>query len=853
MEAFALYLLKSVIWLTGFALIYFLFLRNERFFSLKRYYLVAGILISLIFPLFTFHYQVDMPAPAGNFPDLIPSKTEITPSVQTVLSDKQFDFRYILLFVYFSGILFFVFRALKNSSLLLKTINKTKVNGLKPTKIVRTSDFSSSFSFFNYVFINPSVDGKELDVIMNHELVHVNQKHWLDLLLVELLRMIQWINPFAWIYSGFIRQNHEYIADEMALKQTPDPAVYKAVLVNQLFGSKVFSLSNSFNYSLNKKRFDMMKKIIISPYRKMRLLLVLPVFAFVFYAFARPEYHYVTPSGSQMNPALTSESIQKEVKGIVVNEQGTPLQGVTIVVEKSLAGVITDAKGRFAISRIPDGSSLIFSFKGYKTYTLPPLIASNSALYVKLVKDPDYREQAEIRIRNTDGSEAKPLIVVDGVINEKQDLKEISPNTILSMNILKDKASTDKYGDKGKDGVIEITTKKNTSEAQAETSRASAINQKIIKGTVINAEGQPIEKVAINTTGTAGNVFATETGKDGRFELNNVQADASLMFFCRGYKPLSLKPDFSKDMTIKMEKDPDYKAPATIQRPNPLVVLDGVITDKNYRDVYKELGYNMGILKNLMGKEATDKYGEKGANGVIEITTRKKALEMGLNPPYPRLAAQDFPTFEGKDQLLFYEWVTERVKYPPEATAKKAEGYVTVNFTIEMDGTITNLKSVGTTDPVLNNEVIRVIKTSPKWDPPKNSEINEPYNSSVTVGFKLPDQIVKQLPFVVVEEMPMYPGGEAALLKFIADNTKYPEAAKADTIQGKVIVRFIVNTEGNTEGISVLKGVHPLLDAEAVRVIKLLSGFKPGMQGGKGVNVWYMVPVNFTLPYTKKK
>jgi TonB family protein len=104
----------------------------------------------------------------------------------------------------------------------------------------------------------------------------------------------------------------------------------------------------------------------------------------------------------------------------------------------------------------------------------------------------------------------------------------------------------------------------------------------------------------------------------------------------------------------------------------------------------------------------------------------------------------------------------------------------------------------------------------------------------------------------VVEEMPMYPGGEGELLKFIAENKKYPEAAKADTIQGKVIVRFIVNTEGNTEGITVLKGVHPLLDAEAVRVVKLLSGFKPGMQGGKAVNVWYMVPINFTLPYTKK-
>ena len=404
----------------------------------------------------------------------------MVPAIQPVQDAKKFDFRSLLLLVYLTGILLFAFNAIRQIMKLARTINKTKTSNSDRTKVIRTYGFSGSFSFFNYVFINPSVDEKELDVIMNHELVHVNQKHWIDLVLVELLRIIQWINPFVWIYNGFIRQNHEYIADEVAIQQTPDPAVYKAVLVNQLFGSKVFSLSNSFNYSLDKKRFDMMKKTVAPPYRKLRLLIVLPVFAIIFYAFASPEFSYVTPSGPEMNPSLTSVEIQKEAKGIVVNDEGKPLQGVSIVVAKSLSGAITDAKGRFAVSKIPNGSSLIFSCKGYKTYTMPPLIASNSALYIRLVKDPDYKEQAEIRIRNADGSEAKPLIVVDGLINEKQDLKEINPNTIASINILKDKPATDKYGDKAKDGVIEITT-----------------YQKIVKGIVVNAEGKPIEGVAI--------------------------------------------------------------------------------------------------------------------------------------------------------------------------------------------------------------------------------------------------------------------------------------------------------------------------------------------------------------------
>jgi TonB family protein len=111
----------------------------------------------------------------------------------------------------------------------------------------------------------------------------------------------------------------------------------------------------------------------------------------------------------------------------------------------------------------------------------------------------------------------------------------------------------------------------------------------------------------------------------------------------------------------------------------------------------------------------------------------------------------------------------------------------------------------------------------------------------------LPDQILADAPFVVVEKMPMYPGGDVELLNFIKNNTRYPDAAKAKKIQGRVIVRFVVSAEGNAEGVSVLKGVDPLLDAEAIRVTSMLTGFKPGLQGGKPVNVWYMAPVNFSI------
>ena len=102
-------------------------------------------------------------------------------------------------------------------------------------------------------------------------------------------------------------------------------------------------------------------------------------------------------------------------------------------------------------------------------------------------------------------------------------------------------------------------------------------------------------------------------------------------------------------------------------------------------------------------------------------------------------------------------------------------------------------------------------------------------------------------PFYVVEEMPMFPGGDAEIQRYIGANVVYPEVAKENNIQGRVIMKFCVTPAGGVDQISVLKGVDPELDAEVIRVLKTLPKFKPGKQGGKPVPVWYTIPINFKL------
>jgi len=101
--------------------------------------------------------------------------------------------------------------------------------------------------------------------------------------------------------------------------------------------------------------------------------------------------------------------------------------------------------------------------------------------------------------------------------------------------------------------------------------------------------------------------------------------------------------------------------------------------------------------------------------------------------------------------------------------------------------------------------------------------------------------------FMVVENMPEFPGGDLGLMKFIQKNVRYPAIAKEYNITGKVYVSFIVDKKGNVTNVKIVRGVDKNLDAEAVRVVSSLPKYKPGKQRGKAVRVMFTIPINFTL------
>ena len=113
----------------------------------------------------------------------------------------------------------------------------------------------------------------------------------------------------------------------------------------------------------------------------------------------------------------------------------------------------------------------------------------------------------------------------------------------------------------------------------------------------------------------------------------------------------------------------------------------------------------------------------------------------------------------------------------------------------------------------------------------------------------VPNDIDEDAPiaYAAVENKPEYPGGDVALMKYLADSFKYPPSAKAKGVYGRVFVKFVIDKTGAVTNVEIIRGVDPELDAEALRVVKAMPAWKPGSQRGKAVPVTYQVPINFKL------
>ena len=300
----------------------------------------------------------------------------------------------------------------------------------------------------------------------------------------------------------------------------------------------------------------------------------------------------------------------------------------------------------------------------------------------------------------------------------------------------------------------------------------------------------------------------------------------------------------------------------------------GTLTDGDGRfSLTFEPGDDYTLMFSRMGMDAVERQAGDKLDVVmkesvtmmdeIEVTgprivaqTEQSQISIQPTPPTtpegdePFWIVEDMPRFRGGDLNTFHQWVLSSIRYPGDAKDKGIHGTVIMQFVVEKDGAVSNVKVLRSVHPALDAEALRVVTSSPRWEPGTQREkaVRVLLNIPVTFNLENPNDEA----FLVVEDMPKFQGGGIVdFAQWVASGIHYPREAVEKGIKGTTVVKFTVERDGSVGNVGIVKSAHPLLDAEAVRVISASPQWTPGMQRDMPVRVTLNVPVKFDFPDNK--
>ena len=510
MGVFFIYILKSSVCLVLFYLFFRLLLSKETFHRFNRMALLGVLFFSLLIPCIevTTRHQVEVQQAVLSIEQLLlMAELEATPAnVGAVQETPTISWVQIVLLVYLAGILFLVCRNIYSLICLFRLIHSGKHEKLEKgvTLVVHNQEIAP-FSWMKYIVISRKdleENGRE---ILIHEMAHIHHRHSVDLLVADICIFFQWFNPGAWLLKQELQNIHEYEADETVINEGVNAKEYQLLLIKKAVGTRLYSMANSFNHSKLKKRITMMLKEKSNPWARLKYLYVLPLAAIAVTAFARPEISEKVEEISAVKVNDLAEIVEKKSEENVVKEPIDTTKNKVVVVgyrTEKKDSVLTSGKKKVAISvqgisgegkplviingkeserevvnalnpeRI-ESVSVIGPEKAIKIYGEK---AKDGVMDIKLYSEKKFApRKIEIEginktrldalnsgakswgatFRSADGG--KPLVIIDGKEATGDDpLANISPDRIRSISVLKDKTALAAYGDKGKNGVIEV-------------------------------------------------------------------------------------------------------------------------------------------------------------------------------------------------------------------------------------------------------------------------------------------------------------------------------------------------------------------------------------------------------------
>ena len=319
------FLIKSTIALCVLLGAYHLFLEKEKFHRFNRFFLIFSVLISFVLPFITIEIIQEV-ASTANKSIVVPG--QITASVVKEEIPFYLIFGWILYGIV-TAVLFFRFTA-NLYKLIKKSKAGVKIKHQKAT-LVLLQEQTLPYTFLNTIFINEvEYQNNKIETeLFTHELIHVNQKHSLYILLIEIIKNIFWFNPIFIFYKKAIQLNHEFLADEKVVKSHNNVSYYQNLLLSKANQNPVYYLASNLNYSVTKKRLIMMTTTTSPSRGFFKKTILLPLFTGLVYFLCTKTVAQEVKANNETAPKKSSYATYydkttfkiKNDKGVVVTEK----------------------------------------------------------------------------------------------------------------------------------------------------------------------------------------------------------------------------------------------------------------------------------------------------------------------------------------------------------------------------------------------------------------------------------------------------------------------------------------------------------------------------------------------------
>lgn len=746
---------------------YWIFLRNKVYHQYNRFFLLSSFILSLVLPLLRigiWQNGTEAPSQAIQLLQVVSSSDDymqdiVIRSNQDYISLSQLSsILYLLVcLVFFCGFIHVIYR-------IRRLIYKYKGQIIEQFFFVNTTAKGTPFSFLNYIFWNDAIDietttGRQ---IFKHEVAHIREKHSYDKLFINIVLIVCWFNPFFWLMRKELNMIHEFVADKKAIADS-DAEAFAAMILQAAYPQHKFELVNNFFYSPVKRRLLMLTKNKNPKVGYFSRVLALPVAAFVIAAFSfktKPVNQApVTNAASQRITVVIDAGHGGKDGGSRSITGNLYEKDITLNIARKVKELNTDNNINILLSREDD------------TYKTPQervefAKANNASLFISIHTDAAPLDSAEFKsgmsvfvAKNSVANAAESKLLASAIIGQFRNNYQLQ---VVPFPMQRQTGIWVLQSNECPAALIEagyVTNKKDfeylqTDLAQeriarnilAAISQYSSNSSRVIevKG-MMNSSVKVVEGHPVTETKKYPDTLIWMKNDSGR--INGV---------------INLKKTVNSPLYILNGEEIGYGEEATVKL-NKLVKPDDI-----------------GTINVLKDKPATDKYGNKGKNGVIEIITKKKLEEQA-------------------------------------AELNDLKEIKVVGYPTQHDNSTAPLKS--------------------------NISSNEPV---VVTGFPVSKE---SKIFNEVETVAEFPGGRAAWQKYLEKNLDASIPVKEGWKPGtyRVMVQFVVNTDGSITDIKALNYTESKTAATCISLISKGPKWLPAVQNGRPVTSYRNQPIMFIV------